>query len=142
VIGKAIGRLLTVAVAFVLALLAGGITLVLVGGRWAADEISAGAGGGRAVYDLLGPVEFAFEVAPALTLLPPILVVAVGEALRIRSALYYIGASGAAAAGMLLASAPYQGETPLFFHSQYAAILATAGFAAGLVYWVVAGRDA
>jgi hypothetical protein len=145
VIKQGIGRILAVGFSFLLASFAGMITLVLVGGRWAAGEMSAGARGDETldfVFGFLGPAAFVFTVAPALALLPPVLVVVVGEVLRIRSALYYVAASGAAAAGMLIAAAPYENGAPLLLHSQYVAVLATAGFVAGLVYWAFAGRNA
>jgi hypothetical protein len=145
VIKHGVGRILAVGFSFFLASFAGMITLVLVGGRWTADEMSGGAWGDGTldfVFGFLGPVTFVFTVAPALALLPPVLVVVVGEVLRIRSALYYVAASGAAAVGMLIAAAPYEGGAPLLLHSQYVAVLATAGFAAGFVYWAFAGRNA
>jgi hypothetical protein len=145
VIKRGIGRIFAVFFSSLLALAAGMITVILVGGRWAASVNSPEARGGEALdvmLDLLGPAPFALTVAPALMLLPPVLVVVVGEVVRIRSALYYIAASGAAAAAMLVIAAPYQDGAPLLPHSLYLTVLATGGFAAGGVYWAFAGRNA
>jgi hypothetical protein len=145
VIWRGIGRILVVGFGFILALAAAASTMVLIGGRWAAAEVSAGVRGDEmfdTVWNILDAMVFAFSVAPALTLTPALLVVIIGEVLRIRSALYYVAASGAAASAVPLATASLNLGAPLIPHSQYLAVMATAGFAAGFVYWVVAGRNA
>ena len=92
----------------------------------------------------VGAAIFAFTVVPALTIVPALVAVVIGEALHIRSWMYYVLAGGAA----LLAGAP--GEfaiTPadlmvaLPAH-QYMTIFAAAGFVGGFVYWLLAGRNA
>lgn len=78
----------------------------------------------------------------ALSILPAVLMVIVGEVARIRSIYYYVLGGGATlalvpliarldqtAAGGLPPAAVYQ-------------VLATAGFGGGLVYWLLAGRRA
>lgn len=81
-------------------------------------------------------------VAAAASLLPALVVVAVGEIVRIRSVLYYVLGGGAA---MTLLPALTRLASP---HSAASmpprvwTVMATAGFAGGLVYWLVAGRRA
>jgi hypothetical protein len=81
-------------------------------------------------------------VAAAASLLPALVVVAVGEIVRIRSVLYYVLGGGAA---MTLLPALARLASP---HSAASmpprvwTVMATAGFAGGLVYWLVAGRRA
>ncbi len=81
-------------------------------------------------------------IASGLTLLPAIAVVIVGEVARIRSALYYVLGGGLALVAIpLLARYGMAGEgdtsSPLVWQ-----VMATAGFAGGFVYWLLAGRRA
>ncbi len=87
-------------------------------------------------------VAFFFTVAPLLTLLPALAVAIIGEVARIRSFLYYLLAGGAAAALMPLISGPPEGVESATYSAHYFAIIATAGFAGGFVYWLIAGRNA
>lgn len=146
-IWPALRRLFAVGFGFILAIVAGSITLFLLGARWAAaeanaftpqdaDEIS------RALNQGLGVVAFFFTMAPVLTLLPGLAAAVVGEVARVRSLLYYVVAGGASAALMpLIATRPEiaQGST---YAAPYFTIMATAGFVAGFVYWLIAGRNA
>ncbi len=67
----------------------------------------------------------------------------VGEVARIRSLLYYVVAGGASAALMpLIAVHPQGAETYSSYAAPYFTLMATAGFAGGIVYWLVAGRNA
>jgi hypothetical protein len=78
----------------------------------------------------------------ALTLLPALIVVIVGEVVRIRSWLYYM-VGGGVSLGLLPLLA--QSQMPDLASMPPAAlwqVLATAGFAGGLVYWLIAGRTA
>jgi hypothetical protein len=141
-------RILAVLLGFFLAVLAGGITLLLVGTRWAAGEVAAHMEQGspdevsRLLSEGLGAIAFIFTVAPVLTLAPAVVAVVVGELARIRSLLYYLIAGGAAAAAMPLIAAPIEAAQNTTYATPYFSIMATAGFAAGLVYWLLAGRRA
>jgi hypothetical protein len=78
----------------------------------------------------------------ALTLLPAFIVVIVGEVARIRSWLYYM-VGGGVSLGLLPLLA--QAQIPDLAAMPPAAlwqVLATAGFAGGIVYWLIAGRTA
>lgn len=144
-IWRLLGRALWVAVAFVLAALTGATVLTVLGGLWAGAELRAAAPGDP-VYDdagaVIGFVLFAGAVLPALTALPGLIAVLVGEVLRIRAWLYYVAAGGAAMAAVPLLVQPADGEVPLLPAADYMAVFAAAGFAAGLVYWLLAGRRA
>ena len=92
-----------------------------------------------AIVDLVGQ---GAVLASSLTLLPAILIVLVGEILRIRSAVYYIFGGGAALVAVpLLARFGQSGDlvlpTPVVWQ-----VFATAGFAGGFIYWLMAGRRA
>jgi hypothetical protein len=77
-----------------------------------------------------------------LTVIPALLVVFVGEIARIRSALYYVAGGGLALAAIpLLARVGQAGEVGLPDQIVWQ-VFATAGFAGGFVYWLIAGRNA
>lgn len=81
-------------------------------------------------------------LAASVTLLPALLVVIVGEIARIRSFVYYVVGGGLALAAIpLLASF---GQDAALGASQAIVwqVFATAGFAGGFVYWLIAGRNA
>jgi hypothetical protein len=76
------------------------------------------------------------------TLVPALLVVIVGEAARIRSAVYYVVGGGAALAVVPLLLRIGQPGSAMELSSTVWQVLATAGFAGGFVYWLLAGRTA
>jgi hypothetical protein len=141
-------RVFAVAIGFFLAVIAGGLTLFLLGSRWAAGEATAFGPQdademSRAMNEALGVIAFFFTVTPALTLLPALTTAVVGEVARIRSLIYYVVAGGASAALMpLIAVHPQGAETYSSYAAPYFTLMATAGFAGGIVYWLVAGRNA
>ena len=65
-----------------------------------------------------------------------------GEALRIRSWMYYVLAGGAAMAAIPVLASQRGGDLAALPAGQYMTIFAAAGFAGGLVYWLLAGRNA
>lgn len=146
-IWPALRRLVAVAFGFALAIVAGAVTLFFLGARWAAGEVNAFTPQGaddmsRALNDGLGFIAFFFTVAPVLTLLPALAVAVVGEVVRIRSILYYLVGGGAAAALMPLIATRTDITESSAYAAPYFTLMATAGFAAGMVYWLVAGRNA
>jgi hypothetical protein len=146
-ISAAVNRVLIIFIGFVLAIITGGLTLLFVGSRWAAQEVAAQMSDNpdevsRFMSEAWGMVAFLFTVAPVLTLLPAIVAILVGELARIRSALYYIAAGGVAAAIMPLIAQPQEAAQAGTYAVPYFTIMATAGFAAGLIYWLLAGRRA
>jgi hypothetical protein len=141
-----VNRILLVFIGFVLAVAAGAVTLFYIGSRWAAQEVSSHMADhpdemSRFMTEGLGMIAFLFTVAPVLTLAPALVAIVVGELARIRSLLYYVLAGGAAAAVMPLIAVRPETE-PATYNAPYFSIMATAGFAAGLVYWLLAGRRA
>jgi hypothetical protein len=146
-IWPAIRRILGVIAGFILAGITGVVTLLALGARWAAGEATAFAPQdaddmSRALNEGLGVIAFFFTVAPLLTLLPAVAAAAIGEVARVRSLLYYVLAGGAAAAFMPFLTAPVEAMENVTYSSEYFAIIATAGFAGGFVYWLIAGRNA
>ncbi|MFY0612176.1 MAG: hypothetical protein JXQ99_11660 [Hyphomicrobiaceae bacterium] len=81
-------------------------------------------------------------LAQAITLLPAILVVLIGEIARIRSVYYYVVCGGlAAVSAPLLARIGTTGAMDLPAVAVWQ-VFATGGFIAGFVYWLLAGRRA
>lgn len=79
----------------------------------------------------------------ATTLILALTVVIIGEVARIRSGLFYIAGGGlaVAAAPLFIEVQRYGGSTanlPAFIWQ----VFATAGFAGGALYWMIAGRKA
>ena len=78
----------------------------------------------------------------SLTLIPALLVVIVGEIARIRSWIYYVAGGGVALAAIPLLARYGQSGTITSPEAVVWQIFATAGFAGGFVYWLIAGRNA
>jgi hypothetical protein len=137
---KTLGRLIWIPIAFLIAALAAMFVLVTLG----LETVT------HAIHNLDGEdtVAAAFDVAwqgtiiaSGATLIPAILVVIAGEVARIRSWLYYLIGGGVALAIIPLLARVDPGTMtyalPALWH-----VFATAGFAGGFVYWLLAGRNA
>lgn len=139
---RALWRVIVLPVAFVLAAVVTLYVIISLGqerivqaatGR-GPDEATIGAG-----LDLLA---LAMRLASIYTLVPAVLLVIVGEVARIRSALYYVIGGGVALAIVPLLTRMGQPMTVLELSPVVWQVLATAGFAGGFVYWLLAGRNA
>ena len=139
---RALGRVLWLPIAF---LLSAAVTVFVilslgqerivqaVAGR-GPDEVTIGAG-----FDLL---RLGVALASAQTLVPALLLIIIGEVARIRGAIYYVVGGGAALAVVPLLARIGQPLTVLDLSPVVWQVLATAGFAGGFVYWLIAGRNA
>jgi hypothetical protein len=115
------------------------------GAIWAGDELRAAAPNDPLVRDgapIFGLVLFAGTVGPALTALPALVAVIAGEVLRIRSWMYYVVAGGLSLAAIPVLAAPEGAELSAILASHAMTIFATAGFAGGFMYWLLAGARA
>jgi hypothetical protein len=145
-IGRVIWRGIIVVVAFCVAAGVALAVLFALGALWVGDELRAAAPndplfrhGGAAAF---GVVLFTGFVAPALTALPAIFAAIVGEVLRLRSWIYYVLAGGASLAAIPLLAGAAANGAPSIPASEYMTIFATAGFAGGFIYWLLAGARA
>lgn len=77
-----------------------------------------------------------------MTLLLALLVVIVGEVARIRSALFYIAGGGIAVAAAPLLTEVHRAGGMTGLPAFVWQVFATAGFAGGALYWLLAGRRA
>lgn len=139
---RTLGRLLLVPIAFIVSALVALFVIVSLGqerivealaGR-SLDDTSVGA-----AFQLMGLGLSLFSV---YTLVPAVLVVIVGEVARLRSALYYVAGGGAALAIVPFLTRFDQPASALALAPAVWQVLATAGFAGGFVYWLLAGRSA
>lgn len=137
---RTVGRLIWIPIAFLIAAAAALFVLVTLG----LETVT------HAIHNLDGSdtISAAFDVAwqgtiiaSGATLIPALLVVIVGEVARIRSWLYYLVGGGLALAIIPLLARIDPGTMtyalPALWH-----VFATAGFAGGFVYWLLAGRNA
>jgi len=140
------GRLLWVVIAFTLAALVSALILATLGMERLVQEIHtdpAVDGDQLAGWMLLADQAlFVVGVFSALTLVPAVLLVVIGEVARIRSAIYWVLGGGAALACIPFLSAFMAGQDVTLPTQTLLQVLATSGFAGGLVYWFLAGRSA
>ena len=134
-----------VVTAFLVAAAASLAVLFALGAIWVGDELRAAAPDDPLLEQgapIFGVVLFAGTVGPALTALPGLIAVVVGEVLKIRSWMYYVPAGGAALAAIPILAAPQSVELVQVVGSHAMTVFAAAGFAGGFVYWVLAGARA
>ena len=81
-------------------------------------------------------------LAASITLIPALLMVVVGEIARIRSIVYYVVGGGLALAAIPLLARYGQSGAITSPEAVVWQVFATAGFAGGFVYWLIAGRNA
>jgi hypothetical protein len=140
--GRALGRIIMVPLGCLLAALATLFVIFLLGQQHVVqamtgrqlDEATIGA-----AFDLLG---LALALVSVQSLLPMLLLVIVGEVARIRTALYYVIGGGAALAVVPLLARLSQPSGVVALTPVVWQVLATAGFAGGFTYWLLAGRNA
>lgn len=160
--GRLLWRSLVVLAAFAVAACIALAVLFSLGGIWAGEELQALAANDpmfrdfvlqnpavqdpafrRSIAMVFGAVVFIATVVPALTALPALAAAVIGEVLHVRSWMYYVLAGGASLAAIpLLAGAALEGPAQSIPASEYMTIFATAGFAGGFIYWLLAGRGA
>lgn len=139
-----LGRVIVVPLAFIAAGAVAVFVLVTLGLEQATHAVQGRGDGSLAlIFEL---VSQAHIVISGLTIVPVLALIIIGEVARIRSSLYYILGAGAALGAVPLlvrfgaASGQMDGFTmpaPLVLQ-----VFATAGFAGGFVYWLLAGRKA
>jgi hypothetical protein len=140
---RTVGRILLIPFAMLAAALATATVIIVLGQEKIVQAMAGRATDEAVINAALNIFSLVIGLASVQTLLPPLLLVIVGEVARIRSALYYVVGGGISIAIIpLLASlstpvAIASGLNPVVWQ-----VLATAGFAGGFVYWLLAGRTA
>lgn len=139
---RTIGRLILVP----LAVLAAGLVAALVAITLGLERFTQAVHGtGGDTLDVRALVDLVLEgrlLASGATLLPALAVVIIGEVARIRSSVYYIVGGGASLAAMPLIARLGEASGLVLPATTVWQVLATAGFAGGFIYWLLAGRRA
>jgi hypothetical protein len=147
---RAIGRIIIVPVAFLLSALVAIFVLLTIGLEQLTHATGAPIGNlddPDHLFQLWDIGAIGLSLVSGATIIPALLAVVVGEVARIRSWIYYVLAGGLALvaipllAGLAGTSSPDGATAPTLFVSAWP-IFATAGFAAGGLYWLLAGRNA
>src|SRR4030081_1213551 len=136
-----IGRLFVILFGFLAACLAAGMIVV---GAVLYPEFSDLATGPIAPSALNLVPGFGFIFISGFALLPAMIVVAITEAFYIRSALAYAVGGGVVGLACYLGLVPFDPATLRFdgIIRRHLEIMTGAGIVAGLVYWIIAGRNA
>lgn len=137
---RTIGRLIWIPIAFLIAAAAAMFVLLTLGLETFTHAVHS-LGDGDTIDAAFDVVWQGSIIASGATIVPALLVVIVGEVARIRSWLYYVIGGGIALAIIPLLAridpATMTYSLPALWH-----VFATAGFAGGFVYWLLAGRNA
>jgi hypothetical protein len=139
---RALGRIILLPIAFVVAGMATLFVVFSLGQERVVQAISARSQDEVPVNAIMDLLILGLRFASVHALVPALLLVIVGEAARIRSAVYYIVGGGVALAIVPLLTRLGQPASLLELAPAVWQVLATAGFAGGFVYWVLAGRNA
>ena len=139
---RALGRIILLPIAFVLATAVTLFVIFSLGQERAVQAIAGRSSDEVPIGALVDLARLAVRLASVYTLLPALLLVIVGEVARIRTSLYYIIGGGVALAVVPLLTRIGQPMTVLELSPVVWQVLATAGFAGGFTYWLLAGRNA
>ncbi|MBR0715397.1 hypothetical protein [Bradyrhizobium liaoningense] len=136
-----IGRLFVILIGFFASCLVGG--MIVVGALLFPEFADLGAGPvDESTIDIL--LGFGFIFVSGFALLPAMLIVAITEALYIRSVLAYAIGGGLVGLACYLGLVPFDPDTLQFsgIVRRHLEIMTGAGIVAGFVYWIIAGRNA
>ncbi len=142
---RVIGRLFLVPIAVLIAMMVAGFVLVSLGQERVVQAL-ARSGDQVSVDGVFGigevALRLAFVVFSVQTLVPVLLLIVAGEVGRIRSPIYYVLGGGIALAIIPLLARVGNAEVGADAVTALWQLFATAGFAGGFVYWLIAGRTA
>jgi hypothetical protein len=136
-----IGRLFVILLGFIAASLVAGAIVVGAVLFPALSDFADGPIDPSALNIVLG---FGFIFVSGFALLPALIVVAITEAFYIRSALAYAVGGGVVGLACYLGLVPFDPATLRFdgIVRRHLEIMTGAGIVAGMVYWMIAGRNA
>lgn len=137
-----VGRLILIPIALLIAATVSGFVLFTLGLERITGALHGERSGDDVVIAMFDLTQQGILLATGLTLITPLLVVIVGEIARIRSAIYYVAGGGLALAAMPMLARMSESGTVVIPETTVWQIFATAGFAGGFVYWLIAGRSA
>jgi hypothetical protein len=136
-----IGRLVLVPIAFVIAAAVAAFVAVSLGLERATHAMT-GRDGVAGYGDIIDFARQGLLLASGLSVVPALLLVIVGEVARIRQSMFYVVGGGLAVAATPILLAVSRSGALALPPAAVWQVLATAGFAGGFVYWLIAGRNA
>ena len=139
---RALGRVILLPIAFLVAAVAALFVIISLGQERIVQAMTGMRSDEPPIDAAFNLFTLAVQLVSVQTLLPALLLVIIGEVARIRGAFYYIIGGGAALAIVPLLTRIAQPSGILELSPVVWQVLATAGFAGGFVYWVLAGRNA
>jgi hypothetical protein len=141
---RTIGRIIVIALSLVFATAASLFVLVTLGLERITGALHQQAvGNNDVVQAMLDLMNQGVLLTTGVTIIPALAVVFIGEVARIRSAIYYVVGGGLALAAVPLLARYGHGGSVIPDPDQIVwQVFATAGFAGGFVYWLLAGRNA
>ena len=139
---RTLGRLLVVPLAFVLAGAAAAAVLLTIGLERVTHVAATRKGDISWLGDIWEMARHGRNLASVASLAPAVLLVIVGEVLRVRSWLFYMLGGGATLAAIPFMARVGQSGMAAVLDGGIWQVFATAGFAGGIVYWALAGRTA
>jgi hypothetical protein len=136
-----IGRLFVILFGFLAACLVAGMIVVCAVLFPEFSDLGAGPVDSGALNIVLG---FGFIFVSGFALLPAMIVVLITEAFYVRAALTYAVGGGLVGLACYLGLVPFDPETLRFegIVRRHLEIMTGAGIVAGVVYWMIAGRNA
>lgn len=139
---RTVGRLILIPIAFLLAAATAAAIVVSLGLEHFTQALHGSEPGEETLTRTFDIIQQIGALSSGLSIIPALAVIIIGEVGRIRSWLYYL-----IGGGLALACAPFlsqlgAGEAMAMPASTVWQVLATAGFAGGSVYWLIAGRNA
>jgi hypothetical protein len=139
---KTVGRMILIPLALLLGAAASFFVVVTLGLERITGALHQQAHQDDIVAGMMDLMNQGLILTTGLTIIPALLVVFVGEVAHIRSALYYVAGGGAALAAIPLLARVGQSGVVVLPEQIVWQVFATAGFAGGFVYWLIAGRNA
>lgn len=139
---RTVGRLILIPIAFVLAACAAAAIVVSLGLEHFTQAMHSAQPGEETVIRTFDIFQQMAALTSGLSVIPALAVIIVGEVGRIRSWLFYMIGGGVSLACVPLLAQLGQSQAMTMPPATVWQVLATAGFAAGLVYWLIAGRTA
>ena len=139
---KMVGRIIVVAFAFFLATMSAGFVLFTLGLERVTGELHRLGPDGATVTASLSMLDQGLALVAGVSIIPALLVIFVGEIARIGSLIYYVAGGGLALAAVPLLARVQQSGDLVMPEQAIWQVFATAGFAGGFVYWLIAGRNA
>ncbi len=137
-----VGRLIVIPIALLIAASVSGFVLFTLGLERITGALQGNRSGDDVIVAMFDLTQQGLLLATGLTLIPALVVVIVGEIARIRSAIYYVAGGGLALAAMPMLARMTESGNVVIPETTVWQVFATAGFAGGFVYWLIAGRNA